>query len=152
MILDISDRIFFFLITKQKLLEIFIFKHLFNFLIFYGQATRPILFKCDDLEGILDKTVCGVNLPVFRRGSAVSHTALSLSFKCGNFSNVLTFTCIAKKKVILSFFLQRQHFQFFSISWLTLSGMTQFQLLLLETGTDIKQSYHNRTKPNIVSV
>ncbi|XP_044202613.1 integrin alpha-D [Thunnus albacares] len=35
------------------------------------QNSRPTLHKCDDLEGILDKTVCAVNLPVYRSRSSV---------------------------------------------------------------------------------
>ena len=39
------------------------------------QATRPTLHSCQDLEGVFDKTVCGVSLPVYRSRSAVSQTA-----------------------------------------------------------------------------
>uniref|UniRef100_A0A7N6B9M9 VWFA domain-containing protein n=1 Tax=Anabas testudineus TaxID=64144 RepID=A0A7N6B9M9_ANATE len=39
------------------------------------ESTRPTLHRCDDLKGVLDKTVCGVSRPVYRRGSSVSHTA-----------------------------------------------------------------------------
>uniref|UniRef100_A0A3B4THL0 Integrin alpha-M-like n=1 Tax=Seriola dumerili TaxID=41447 RepID=A0A3B4THL0_SERDU len=34
------------------------------------EATRPTLHSCLDLEGVLDKTICGVSLPVYRSRSA----------------------------------------------------------------------------------
>uniref|UniRef100_A0A3B4X2Q3 Integrin alpha-M-like n=1 Tax=Seriola lalandi dorsalis TaxID=1841481 RepID=A0A3B4X2Q3_SERLL len=39
------------------------------------EATRPTLHSCLDLEGVLDKTICGVSLPVYR-----SRSALHISF------------------------------------------------------------------------
>ncbi|XP_062244772.1 integrin alpha-M-like [Platichthys flesus] len=36
------------------------------------EATRPTLHSCHDLEGVLDKTVCGVSLPVYRSRSAAT--------------------------------------------------------------------------------
>lgn len=51
----------------------FWFLHVFYFL---KQATRPTLHSCYDQEGVLNKTVCGVSLPVYRSKSSVSHTVL----------------------------------------------------------------------------
>ncbi|XP_060931013.1 integrin alpha-M-like [Limanda limanda] len=36
------------------------------------EATRPTLHSCHDLDGVLDKTVCGVGLPVYRSRSAAT--------------------------------------------------------------------------------
>ncbi|XP_023269435.1 integrin alpha-M-like [Seriola lalandi dorsalis] len=36
------------------------------------EATRPTLHSCLDLEGVLDKTICGVSLPVYRSRSAAT--------------------------------------------------------------------------------
>ncbi|XP_061536738.1 integrin alpha-D isoform X2 [Phycodurus eques] len=36
------------------------------------QATRPTLHNCDDLDGVTDKTICGVSLPVYRSRSAAT--------------------------------------------------------------------------------
>ncbi|XP_019735483.1 integrin alpha-M isoform X1 [Hippocampus comes] len=33
------------------------------------QATRRTLHKCDDLDGVTDKTICGISLPVYRSKS-----------------------------------------------------------------------------------
>ncbi|XP_076583441.1 integrin alpha-M-like [Chaetodon auriga] len=38
------------------------------------EATRPVLHSCHDLDGVLDKTVCGVSLPVYRSKSAATFT------------------------------------------------------------------------------
>ncbi|XP_060942973.1 integrin alpha-M-like [Limanda limanda] len=37
-----------------------------------NESTRPTLHSCHDLDGVLDKTVCGVSLPVYRSRSAVT--------------------------------------------------------------------------------
>uniref|UniRef100_A0A4W6DAS3 VWFA domain-containing protein n=1 Tax=Lates calcarifer TaxID=8187 RepID=A0A4W6DAS3_LATCA len=36
------------------------------------EATRPILHSCNGLQGVLDKTVCGVSRPVYRSRSAAT--------------------------------------------------------------------------------
>ncbi|XP_044044756.1 integrin alpha-D [Siniperca chuatsi] len=36
------------------------------------EATRPTLHSCHDLEGVLDKTICGVSLPVYRSRSSAT--------------------------------------------------------------------------------
>ncbi|XP_054460569.1 integrin alpha-D [Anoplopoma fimbria] len=36
------------------------------------EATRPTIHSCQDLEGVLDKTICGVSRPVFRSGSSAT--------------------------------------------------------------------------------
>ncbi|KAM6941946.1 integrin alpha-L [Lycodopsis pacificus] len=36
------------------------------------EATRPIVHSCHDLEGVLDRTTCGVSRPVFRSRSAAT--------------------------------------------------------------------------------
>uniref|UniRef100_A0A667Y979 VWFA domain-containing protein n=1 Tax=Myripristis murdjan TaxID=586833 RepID=A0A667Y979_9TELE len=36
-------------------------------------GTRSVLHSCNDLEGVLDKTACGISLPVYRHNSTVSH-------------------------------------------------------------------------------
>ncbi|GLD61092.1 integrin alpha-L-like protein [Lates japonicus] len=36
------------------------------------EATRQILHSCNDLQGVLDKTVCSVSLPVYRSRSAAT--------------------------------------------------------------------------------
>uniref|UniRef100_A0A665UZQ2 Integrin alpha-M-like n=1 Tax=Echeneis naucrates TaxID=173247 RepID=A0A665UZQ2_ECHNA len=41
------------------------------------ESTRPILHGCDGLDGVYNKTICGISLPVYRSRSAVSHTAHS---------------------------------------------------------------------------
>lgn len=38
------------------------------------QSNRSALFHCWDLEGVKDKTVCGISLPVYRSRSSVSQT------------------------------------------------------------------------------
>ncbi|XP_054635985.1 integrin alpha-D [Dunckerocampus dactyliophorus] len=39
------------------------------------QATRRTLYNCDDMEGVTDKTICGISLPVYRsRSSATFQT------------------------------------------------------------------------------
>ncbi|XP_071359889.1 integrin alpha-M [Trachinotus anak] len=37
-----------------------------------AEATRPTLHSCHDLEGVLDKTTCGISLPVYRSRSAAT--------------------------------------------------------------------------------
>lgn len=39
------------------------------------RATRSALHRCDDLEGVLDKTTCGVSLPVYRSKSVATFLA-----------------------------------------------------------------------------
>nr|XP_057925143.1 integrin alpha-D isoform X2 [Doryrhamphus excisus] len=40
------------------------------------QTTRRTLYNCDDMEGVTDKTICGVNLPVYRSRSAATFQTL----------------------------------------------------------------------------
>ncbi|KAM7393612.1 hypothetical protein PAMP_020470 [Pampus punctatissimus] len=40
------------------------------------EATRPTLHSCGDLEGVHDKTVCGVSLPVYRSRSSATFQTL----------------------------------------------------------------------------
>lgn len=60
--------------AKRIDLKAFISKrsHSVHVFFFLKQFTRPTLHYCRDLEGVLDKTVCGVNLPVYRSRSTVS--------------------------------------------------------------------------------
>ena len=36
------------------------------------QSSRPTLPSCKDLEGVLNETMCGINLPVYHSGTHVS--------------------------------------------------------------------------------
>ncbi|KAM3624674.1 uncharacterized protein V6R79_026459 [Siganus canaliculatus] len=36
------------------------------------EATRPTLHSCEDLDGVFDRTICGVSLPVYRSRSAAT--------------------------------------------------------------------------------
>uniref|UniRef100_A0A8C2WYR7 VWFA domain-containing protein n=1 Tax=Cyclopterus lumpus TaxID=8103 RepID=A0A8C2WYR7_CYCLU len=47
----------------------------------FKKATRPTIHSCQDLEGVLDKTICGISRPVFRSRSAVSHIAPGKKFQ-----------------------------------------------------------------------
>lgn len=48
----------------------------------WKQATRSTLHRCDGLEGVLDKTTCGISLPVYRSKSVVSQSQSTfISFK-----------------------------------------------------------------------
>ncbi|XP_034388003.1 integrin alpha-M isoform X2 [Cyclopterus lumpus] len=38
----------------------------------FKKATRPTIHSCQDLEGVLDKTICGISRPVFRSRSAAT--------------------------------------------------------------------------------
>ncbi|KAM3864688.1 integrin alpha-L [Diretmus argenteus] len=40
------------------------------------KASRPILHSCNDLEGVMDKTTCGVSRPVYRSGTTASLNAI----------------------------------------------------------------------------
>ncbi|XP_037328342.2 integrin alpha-D [Pungitius pungitius] len=43
------------------------------------EATRPTVYSCQDLEGVLDKTTCGVSRPVFRsRSTATFQTSFHI--------------------------------------------------------------------------
>ncbi|XP_076001835.1 integrin alpha-L [Genypterus blacodes] len=44
--------------------------------------TRPVLHSCNDLEGVTDKTTCGISLPVYRSRSAAT---FKTSFRIDNF-------------------------------------------------------------------
>ncbi|XP_077427955.1 integrin alpha-M [Vanacampus margaritifer] len=46
------------------------------------QSTRRTLHNCDGLEGVIDKTICGVSLPVYRsRSTATFQSAFHISTK-----------------------------------------------------------------------
>ncbi|KAF7666949.1 hypothetical protein LDENG_00083350 [Lucifuga dentata] len=47
-----------------------------------NESTPPALHSCNDLEGVMDKTTCGISLPVYRSGSVASFKA---SFLINNF-------------------------------------------------------------------
>ncbi|KAM6972009.1 integrin alpha-X [Aplochiton taeniatus] len=47
-------------------------------MMFVEKATRSTLYSCNGLEGVLGRTTCGINLPVYRSGSTVSHKACEL--------------------------------------------------------------------------
>jgi len=42
------------------------------FLRWIQQSTRPTSLSCKDLEGVLDRTECGISLPVYYSGTSVS--------------------------------------------------------------------------------
>lgn len=46
--------------------------HVYMCIFVFKQATRPMHPSCHDLDD-LDKTICGISLPVFRSKSDVSH-------------------------------------------------------------------------------
>ncbi|XP_041839737.1 integrin alpha-D [Melanotaenia boesemani] len=60
------------------------------------EATRPTLPSCRDLEGVLDKTVCGISLPVYRSRSFAKFKASFQILNDFKWNDTMTMTIVAQ--------------------------------------------------------
>ncbi|XP_029948934.1 integrin alpha-M isoform X2 [Salarias fasciatus] len=60
-----------------------------------AKASRPTLHSCSDLQGVLDKTVCGVSLPVYRSRSSATFNTSFLIISDYDWSDTVSMTVAA---------------------------------------------------------
>ncbi|KAM4611701.1 integrin alpha-M isoform 2-T2 [Polymixia lowei] len=60
------------------------------------KATRSTMHSCNDLEGVLDKTTCGVNLPVYYSRSAATFQALFRIINTYEWNTTISMTVTGK--------------------------------------------------------
>uniref|UniRef100_A0A4W6DAR3 VWFA domain-containing protein n=1 Tax=Lates calcarifer TaxID=8187 RepID=A0A4W6DAR3_LATCA len=68
------------------------------------EATRPILHSCNGLQGVLDKTVCGVSRPVYRSRSATFLTSFFIINKY-EWNDTISMTIIGHRPFPVDVFL-----------------------------------------------
>uniref|UniRef100_A0A667Y0X9 VWFA domain-containing protein n=1 Tax=Myripristis murdjan TaxID=586833 RepID=A0A667Y0X9_9TELE len=59
-------------------------------------GTRSVLHSCNDLEGVLDKTACGISLPVYRHNSTATFKTLFRIMSSHDWNETMSMTIIGQ--------------------------------------------------------